>query len=118
MAQKIKLKPCPFCGKDPAVTDTGFGYSVVCRIPAGGCGASAGICITEDEAAECWNQRTNISTTLYSKLIDVLSGWTSINTVIVDAEAGRMDALDIAMLDTVAKNMQKIQRMLAEEAAE
>lgn len=57
MAQKIKLKPCPFCGKDTVVSDTGIGYSVVCKVPDGGCGASGRICMTEEEAADAWNKR-------------------------------------------------------------
>lgn len=72
---EINLKPCPFCGSEAApeiftlaeiacldedeATEFELShFSVVCNYSRGGCGASTGgICETEEEAAERWNQR-------------------------------------------------------------
>ena len=56
-----KLKPCPFCGSTAVDVEYKFAlrtfYYVVCNYNNGGCGASSGICTTEEEAVWVWNRR-------------------------------------------------------------
>ncbi|MBC5688128.1 Lar family restriction alleviation protein [Mediterraneibacter sp. NSJ-55] len=79
---EIKLKPCPHCkNKNLEFTDVHSleecgnfdtdlclcnkyehpGHciykSVVCSVQRGGCGASSGYYLTEEEAAKAWNRR-------------------------------------------------------------
>ena len=56
MSEKIKLKPCPFCGSDDVVVEETYtsGY-VRCR----DCGAEGGFRYSHDEAVAAWNRRTN-----------------------------------------------------------
>lgn len=79
---EIKLKPCPHCGNNnleftdmhdleecgnfdtdscPCNEYEPPGHcaykSVVCSVQKGGCGASSGYYLTEEEAAEAWNKR-------------------------------------------------------------
>ena len=57
--QKLKLKPCPFCGDDEMLTcanrDTEYGkeYSVFCST----CGTSGPVTSIESNAVELWNRR-------------------------------------------------------------
>ena len=59
--EKIKLKPCPFCGEDEQITvaleDTEHGkeFSVFCPT----CGTDGPTGITERMAVELWNNREN-----------------------------------------------------------
>lgn len=74
----MKLKPCPFCGKettdivDCSETTCAFAidcfcaetclnkmYAVVCNRTKGGCGATGGYYRTKEEAIEAWNRRAN-----------------------------------------------------------
>ena len=66
---KQKLKPCPFCGKtEPVAVFTANeicgsmnepeNYAVCCDAENGGCGATGGYGITEEEAVKNWEQRT------------------------------------------------------------
>ena len=59
MADKIKLKPRPFCGAEAEVemTNIEFGndWSVYCHR----CRCGGAFCDTEAEAAAAWNRRAN-----------------------------------------------------------
>ena len=64
---KIKLKPCPFCGKKDLLIRKHRAdgmklfrerYSVVCDFRDGGCGTESGWWYDPEEAAEMWNKRT------------------------------------------------------------
>ena len=72
--EKIELKPCPFCGSSTAPTvmnqndalwlDDDFDGEdlrmvVCCAAKKSGCGASTGLCETDDEAVEAWNIRAS-----------------------------------------------------------
>lgn len=67
-----KLKPCPFCGSEKLIiTDCveleecdNFEkcecvrrYTVCCDFRQGGCGATSGFRLNEEEAIEAWNRR-------------------------------------------------------------
>lgn len=58
----MQIKRCPFCGSlhvdlvQPAKIFNGA-WAVYCD----NCGALGGISISQDEAAECWNQRYEIT---------------------------------------------------------
>ena len=62
-----ELKPCPFCGNEKLVileesTDSEIyeniiNYAVCCDFHRGGCGATSGYRISEEEAIEAWNKR-------------------------------------------------------------
>lgn len=70
---KVKLKPCPFCGSiiAPRVMDQNeamwidpdpdydgdLQIVVCCASRKGGCGASTGLCNTSERAVEVWNTR-------------------------------------------------------------
>lgn len=56
-----KLKPCPFCGRKPKITDLGQVKVLSCEFS--GCSVHPRICYTwrpekEKEAIELWNRRT------------------------------------------------------------
>lgn len=62
--QPEELKPCPFCGSNKisihSASEYGekyFGYSMMCKILQGGCGASSGYRDSVQEAYEAWNTR-------------------------------------------------------------
>ena len=71
---KIKLKPCPFCGKiDTLIISNcveleecdnferctnGIFKTVCCDMSKGGCGASSGYVAGEKRAIERWNKRS------------------------------------------------------------
>lgn len=62
-----ELKPCPFCGnvninvysarEIDDLPHIGLSYACLCNCHIGGCGATGGYRITEDEAIEAWNRR-------------------------------------------------------------
>lgn len=66
---KVKLKPCPFCGKEVAkvvdqyelndLPDDGCirMYTVVCDYDDGGCGATCGFTPRDYNAVKRWNVR-------------------------------------------------------------
>lgn len=63
----MKLKPCPFCGKEPEVIkiwvsdslhESGYSWIVRCNYLKGGCGAQGGSRTKKEEAIEIWNRRT------------------------------------------------------------
>ena len=62
MADKIKLKPCPFCGKSESVHLLAHGtgikrfFIVRCECGLGGCGANV-TGATRRFAADNWNRR-------------------------------------------------------------
>ena len=63
MDEQIELKPCPFCGRTPTVTENKLNlksilYGVICF---GGENHSAGVGYfqTEEEAAKHWNRRAD-----------------------------------------------------------
>lgn len=62
------LRHCPFCGKQPELSDStktgifdniveAFGYTVLCNGAKGGCGTTCGYWPTEEEAIQRWNTR-------------------------------------------------------------
>ena len=56
MSEKIKLKPCPFCGSNDVTVNDAYMHSYArCRV----CGAEGGLRDSHDEAAASWNRRTN-----------------------------------------------------------
>lgn len=72
MPDKIKLKPCPFCGSitaptvmnqneaqwlDNDIDEEDLGMVVCCATRKHGCGASTGFCDTAEQAAKAWNKR-------------------------------------------------------------
>ena len=67
MNRMKKLTPCPFCGNEKLVileesTDSEIyeniiNYAVCCDFHRGGCGATSGYRISEEEAIEAWNKR-------------------------------------------------------------
>ena len=63
MEQKVKLKPCQFCGNpNPVYWCYTEGYytdrwAVLCYYPDGGCGAEGGRYKSMEEAAMAWNER-------------------------------------------------------------
>ena len=55
---EIKLKPCPFCGRKPKITDLGQVKILSCEYSK--CMIQSRICYTwrqEKEAIEAWNKR-------------------------------------------------------------
>ena len=61
MENKIELKPCPFCGGEAMVIDTGdyfpvITYRVICKAS---CIMQGGLYKTKQEAIEAWNTRTD-----------------------------------------------------------
>jgi Lar family restriction alleviation protein len=60
--REIKLKPCPFCGSKIAPDieeDMYHNFRVLCRLKAGGCGASTALCDKLIAAVKSWNRRTD-----------------------------------------------------------
>ena len=62
----MKLKHCPFCGKEPEVVeefvhqglhDGGWQWVVRCNYINGGCGAKGGGRPEKEQAIEVWNKR-------------------------------------------------------------
>jgi len=54
MTDKIKLKPCPFCGGKAHV---GSPYENTAWVYCGNCGADTAIHKGEQQAADAWNRR-------------------------------------------------------------
>lgn len=67
-----ELKPCPFCGGEKLIItgckeleecsnfekcERTYYYTVCCDFNQGGCGASSGYRLNEEEAIEAWNRR-------------------------------------------------------------
>jgi len=61
-----EVKLCPFCGKKPECVEIyvhsglhegGWSFVVRCNALKGGCGASGGGRVTEEEAIKAWNMR-------------------------------------------------------------
>ena len=61
------MKRCPFCGKEPECVNEyeytglhqgGYAWFVRCNYLNGGCGAKSGSRMTEQEAIEAWEMRT------------------------------------------------------------
>jgi hypothetical protein len=60
--REIKLKPCPFCGSKIAPDfeeDRYHNFRVLCRLKAGGCGASTALCDKLITAVKSWNRGAN-----------------------------------------------------------
>lgn len=62
----VELKPCPFCGgttlfvgtaREIHGSDDTHGYFVVCDAEYGGCGASCGAKLSEEDVMLAWNRR-------------------------------------------------------------
>lgn len=67
-----ELKPCPFCGSEKLIIagcrglnecnnceecENEYRYAVCCDFTEGGCGATSGYRLNEEEAIEAWNRR-------------------------------------------------------------
>ena len=53
-----KLKPCPFCGGEASVYETGYMYSAPqYYICCDECGSGIAVFNTEQDAIEAWNRR-------------------------------------------------------------
>lgn len=62
-----ELRRCPFCGNenlvvleestDSEIYENIINYAVCCDFHRGGCGATSGYRISEEEAIEAWNKR-------------------------------------------------------------
>lgn len=74
--EKIKLKPCPFCGGEVEFSDYGFEdwtvYCKSCGITMLAPGPEEGYIATREETAKAWNQRAVPKTTQI--LADTLDG--------------------------------------------
>ena len=74
--EKIKLKPCPFCGGEVEFSDYGFEdwtvYCKSCGINMLAPGSEEGYIATREEAAKAWNRRAVPKTTQI--LADTLDG--------------------------------------------
>ena len=55
--EKIKLKPCPFCGYDYATFEHGKEGFVYVQCHKSGCMTRTDGCLNEEEAARLWNRR-------------------------------------------------------------
>lgn len=73
--QKMLLKACPFCGKtsaiDMAQSKLTGDFQFICNENKGGCGATAGLGETYQNAREMWNNReiSEPQKILFDKLI-------------------------------------------------
>lgn len=66
-AERVVIKPCPFCGTDPSIDINDFCYRINRNTPtlwragciesAGGCGAEV-LGESKKEATDMWNSRT------------------------------------------------------------
>lgn len=55
-----ELKPCPFCGESNTLfVEHDVSYYVVCNLCNYGCGTTAPVVRSEQEAIEAWNRRYN-----------------------------------------------------------
>lgn len=55
--EKLKPKPCPFCGSQPVVKQSGTLWMVICEECV--CSSSKACGETEREAIAGWNRRCN-----------------------------------------------------------
>lgn len=56
---KIKLKPCPFCGGDAEMQQGKYQGLSIFYVSCRGCGAQTDHKYAEEFAAELWNERVN-----------------------------------------------------------
>ena len=59
--EKTELKPCPFCGEVPTIDKhpTKKYFSISCWDPNCVCMPKTGWYISEEKAAEAWNERAD-----------------------------------------------------------
>jgi len=68
-----KLKSCPFCGSDEAVSRQEYSPIPMFFVGCDNCGASASYCDTQGEAVEAWNERVDKSQKVLGKIFEYLA---------------------------------------------